>query len=144
MAMLLPFLSVAMGGYWIAKSFSYGLWVMNGPGGGLFPLIAGALCVVFGVALLVRQFKVRLPSGFSFKAVYPVVGMVAIIFASDVIGLIPALGLFVTVWLGAYERYGVVKSLAVGVGTGLCIYLLFDYWLKIPVPLGYFEELLYG
>lgn len=143
MEMLLPVFAVVAGGYWSIKSFSYGMWVMNGPGGGLFPLLAGLLCIAFGIVILVRQLKKR-DKDFCIKSAYPVLGVLAIIAATYVIGLIPALGVFVAVWLLAYERYGVVKALAIGIGTGVSLYLIFDYWLAVPVPMGLFEELLYS
>ncbi|MCC8191280.1 MAG: tripartite tricarboxylate transporter TctB family protein [Planctomycetes bacterium] len=142
MEMALPIWAILTGGYWLVKSFSYGMWVMNGPGGGLFPLLGGVMSIGFGLTILVRQLRHR-ENNFNPRAALPVAGVLAIILTTHVVGLIPALGLFVAVWLSAYERYPLGKALAIGVGTGVGLYLLFDYWLAVPVPMGLFEDWLY-
>ncbi len=141
MGSVLPILSIIAGAYWVFKSFSYGLWIMNGPGGGLFPLVGGILTVAFGMVLLVRQFRIKAPSGFSIKSVFPVIGVAGIIGCTYLIGLIPSLGLFIILWLILYERYPKLKSIAIGLGSGVFLWLLFDLWLKVPVPMGLFELL---
>lgn len=140
MELMLPILSIVIGLYWTVQSFEYGMWVMDGPGGGVFPLIAGVMCIGFGIVMLVRHLKSGART-YDIRALYPVLSVVGIIAATYAIGLIPALGVYVFLWLVAYERYSFLKSLAIGLGTGLVLYLLFDYWLAVPVPMGLFEDM---
>lgn len=142
MEMILPVFAILAGLYWSVRAFGYSLWVDNGPGGGLFPLAAGILCIVFGAAILVRQIKAN-KHVFPLRAFHPVLAVLAIIGACYIVGMIPALALFIILWLKLYEHYRLPKSIAIGVVTGICLYLVFDYWLVIPLPWGYLEDLRY-
>ena len=138
MGYVFPGLSVLVGLYWAVKAFGYKLWVLNGPGGGLFPLIAGILAIVFGIVLIVRRYRMKEKSDFSIKSVFPVLGVVGIIIASYIIGLIPALGAFIISWMVFYEKERWGKSLMVGIGTAVVLWLIFDLWLAVPLPMGVF------
>ena len=142
MEMILSVFAILAGSYWSVKAFGYSLWVHNGPGGGLFPLAAGILCVVFGVSILVRQIRAG-KHVFPLKAFHPMLSVVGIIAACYIVGMIPALTLYIVLWLKCYEHYRFGKSIAIGAVTGVCLYLVFVYWLYIPVPWGYFEKLMY-
>ncbi len=139
MGYVLPGLSVLMGLYWAVKAFGYRLWVLNGPGGGLFPLIAGILAIIFGVVMIMRRYRTKKKSDFSVKSIFPVVSVIGIIIASYIIGLIPSLGVFIIAWMVFYEKEPWLKSTAVGIGTALVFYLVFDLWLAVPLPMGLFE-----
>ncbi len=141
MGYVFPGLSILVGIYWAVKAFGYRLWVLNGPGGGLFPLIAGIMAIVFGAVLIIRRYRTREKADFSIKSVLPIAGVIGIIIASYIIGLIPALGVFIILWMVIYEKEKWGKSIAVGVGTALVLWLVFDLWLAVPLPMGVFELL---
>lgn len=141
MGYVFPGLSVLVGLYWAVKAFGYKLWVLNGPGGGLFPLIAGVLAIVFGLILIIRRYRTKEKSEFSIKSIFPVLGVIGIIIASYIIGLIPALGLFIVFWMVFYEKEPWGKSLMVGIGTAVVLWLIFDLWLAVPLPMGVLELL---
>lgn len=132
---------VLTGLYWIIKGTSYKLWVNHGPGGGVFPVLAGLLVVVFGIIYLTGELRKKTVIKFQKTMAYPVAAVLAAVAVSYGAGLIVSLGLFVAGWLKGIEKYGWVKSICLGVGTGLALYLIFVYWLKIPVPVGKIAEL---
>lgn len=135
-------LAILSGLYWAIKGVSYGLWVNHGPGGGVFPIIGGSLAVIFGVIYLIGEVKRKSVVAFQLKMAGPLLAILITIFASYMIGLIPALGLYIILWLKAVEKYPAVKSVCIGVGTGLFLFLVFDFWLKVPVPVGKIVEML--
>ncbi|RGY99837.1 tripartite tricarboxylate transporter TctB family protein [Clostridium sp. AM58-1XD] len=141
MNILFSILAILTGLYWMIKGTSYKLWVNHGPGGGVFPVIAGLLIVVFGIVYLIGEIRKKSVVKFEIRMVYPIAAVLAAVLFSYAAGLIAALSLFVTGWLKCFEKYGWVKSICLGAGTGLVLFLIFDYWLKIPVPVGKIAEL---
>lgn len=141
MNILFSILAVITGLYWIIKGMTYKLWVNHGPGGGVFPVLAGLLILIFGIVYLAGELRKKTIVNFQIRMVYPIAGVLAAVLVSYGAGLIVSLGLFVAGWLKGVEKYGWVKSICLGVGTGLALYLIFSYWLKVPLPLGKAAEL---
>ena len=54
----------------------------------------------------------------------------------NVIGMIPALGLYIVLWLKLKEKMSIAKSAAIGVGTAVFLWLVFDVLLKVAIPWG--------
>jgi putative tricarboxylic transport membrane protein len=120
-------------------------WGMNGPKGGFFPFwlaVGLALCCL---VILVQAFRdtspasnrplVR-PGGWAplLKVAAPATAMVAL---TEVIGLYLAAALYIGFymrWIGKHPWFLVV---AVSIGVPLSSYLIFDKWLLIPIPKGW-------
>ena len=141
MNILFSAVTVLTGLYWIVKGMTYKLWVNHGPGGGVFPVLAGLLIAVFGIVYLTGELRKKVIIKFQARMVYPIAAVLAALLLSYGAGLIVSLGLFAAGWLRGIEKYGWGKSICLGIGTGLILYLIFGYWLKIPVPVGKIAEL---
>lgn len=139
----MPIFSVILGVYWVIGGLGYRIWVDNGPGGGLFPVIAGIILIICGGAAGYKLFKDKTPSNFNIKAFLPIGSILLTAIFSYVAGLILAIGIFVFLWLRIYEKQKTTLSLSVSVCTAGALYLIFDFWLKVPIPMGVLESLLY-
>lgn len=132
-----PIFAIVTGLYWIFMSFGYGLWVRRGPGGGFFPLVGGALAVVF--SLLYLRAEMKKPgqeSGFDPRFLYPILSVLAVLLLSYVFGLLPCMLAFIFLWLWRYEKYPAGFSACVSVGTMLVLYAVFVWWLSVQMPSG--------
>ena len=128
-----PLICLAVGSYWIFLGVTkYQLWVTNGPGGGLFPAIAGILMVLCSIILLRRFMKSGETTRMQTKTILLIAATIVTVLAVNIIGIIPALGLFMILWLKLYNKSSLKLSLGVGVGTALTLYLIFDVFLKVP------------
>lgn len=132
-----PALCIGIGGYWFYMGlFKYHLWFNNGPGGGLFACLAGLLLMSCGTILLVRFIKQKEASALDKDAVVLIAAALITAFSTQFIGMIPALGLFIVLWLKLREKISIKKSLLVGVGTALFLLVIFNVLLKVPLPMG--------
>ena len=136
MNIVFSLLVIAAGGYWMIAGVSYKMWVNHGPGGGVFPVAGGLIVVVFGIVYLIGELRKKSIVKFRARMLLPVVSVLLAVFASYLLGLLVSLAGFVLLWLKAVEKYSWKKSLCIGIGTGLALYLIFDFWLKVPVPAG--------
>lgn len=136
MRKIFPISAILVGMYWIVAAFDYGLWIRRGPGGGFFPLIGGVLTVVFSGLFLLREIKNPQPAQFDPKFLHPIFAVLAVLLSTYVIGMLPAMLLFILFWLWKYEKYSFVFSCGVSLGTMATIYCIFIYWLSVQMPLG--------
>lgn len=142
-------------------SLDYGLLGRNNlirPG--FMPFLAGGLMALFGVAIgfqALRQHRnsrarasargetpESVPetegrvSGGSGKRVAVVFGLTFVtILAAPVIGFILAFGLLILVLLALVEREPVWLALLISVAASLTTWLIFVYFLRIPLPSGF-------
>lgn len=138
-----PVLAILVGVYWVLGGIGYGLWINNGPGGGLFPLIGGIVTIVSATIYMIKLVKSEVEFNISARMLTPILTTIAAIIISYLMGLILSLGLMIVVWLKCYEQYSLRKSLTIGVATSIILYLIFVLWLKTPLPMGIFKKLLY-
>ncbi|MDR1317457.1 MAG: tripartite tricarboxylate transporter TctB family protein [Spirochaetales bacterium] len=132
-----PFICIPLGLYWIVMGIGkYGLWISNGPGGGLFPVVCGMLLIGCGVTLFIRTVKAKVHIPLDKRAIVFVASAIVIALSMYVIGMIPALGIFILCWLKFFEKQPVVKSAVLGIGTAAFLFIVFRLLLKVPLPLG--------
>ena len=136
-----PAVSVAFGLYWMYMAITqYGLWFNHGPGGGVFPLVAGIIVTSFGGTLLVRTIRKDMgtkgPALFDIRAVKVVVIAVITLVIMYFVGMTIALLISLFCWLKFFEKKTVLKSLAISVGTLVILYAVFGVLLRIPLPTG--------
>lgn len=119
-------------------------WGLNGPEGGFFPfwLAVGLLvcCLVIVIQAVRSPATLRrpliAPGGVRpvLQVALPALAMVGL---TEGIGLYPAAALYLAFYMRWIGRYGwlliVVVSLAVPLGS----YVVFDRWLLVPMPRGY-------
>jgi len=134
-----PVLCLGIGSYWIFKGVTkYHLWVSNGPGGGLFPTVAGIILIICSIILLRRYIKQGNAPTIEKNALILVAAAILTALVVNVIGMIPALGLFIVLWLKLSQKKSILSSLSLGVGTALFLYFIFDFLLRVPLPMGLF------
>lgn len=136
MRKFIPIAFILVGIYWLAMSFTYGLWIRGGPGGGFLPALAGILMIIFGMIITISEFKNKIPSGFTYKAFLPPLVLFGIVIASKLFGLILTLVLYIFIWLKYYEKKSYLQSVSVAILCPTIIYLIFIMWLKVPLPKG--------
>jgi hypothetical protein len=135
-------LSIIVGLYWIKGGFSYGFWVRRGPGGGFLPVIAGIMAVLFCVTALWADRKDKSPSRFNWRAFIPAAALLGMVLLSYVLGMILSMAIYIFVWLKFIEKHTAKSAVSIGIGTSAVIYLIFVFWLRVPLPLGLFEAIL--
>lgn len=141
MKKIAPILSIMLGIYWIYGALvKYPLWHQNGPGGGLFPAFAGTLAIISGVWMLVKFIKDK-----NDKLVLDKEVLRVIVFTIVCVGLFQFLGMMLTLllfmfgWLFFVEHIQWKKAVLISAGTVFVLWIVFDIFLKIPVPMGIFE-----
>ena len=116
----------------VALAWTYGLWSFGSPGPGLMPAAAGVLLVCASAADFRR---IAAPSSaLNRRLLAHAAALVLLPFASLVLGMLPALALYVIVILYLVERLRLRNALAVaGLATVGC-WLLFEKLLSVPLP----------
>jgi putative tricarboxylic transport membrane protein len=135
----------------ILESSKYNYTVKYTPGPGFFPFWLGVALSMFSIALLIETiFKrkggkhlnepTRMPAKHSLYRV----GLITL-FTAAVSLLMTSLGfvlstiLFVSVILFSMERIPAVRSVITGLAMSACIYLIFEYWMEIGLPAGFWR-----
>ena len=121
-----------------------GFWdAADGPKPGFFPGIMATVMFVICVISFIQSFSEN------DKVVYEkdellIIGCGAgIIAASYIIGLIPAMAVFVLVWMKVIEKAPwkatiIVLAISMAIAIGV-----FQVWLQVQFPLGLFERFMY-
>lgn len=135
---------LACSGLMFKLSLGYGYYGKYGPGAGLFPVwISGGL-MILSVLYILESVKQK---GYSFAEVFPrgrefsymltVVASISIlILIIDYTGyIIAGTIMLLMLFLREYKWYW---GLGLSVVTALCLYLVFQVFLKIPLPEGVF------
>ena len=140
----------------VVAAFGYGVFVKgNRIGPGFMPLVTGGLLAVLGATLAVKA--LRHPSDAAAKAdgeevdtlgrtrrqrvrmLWMVFGLLtATVLLVLVVGFIAAFGLLVLVVSLWVERRKLLPSIAVSVGACAFVYLVFVWFMGIPLPTGVF------
>ena len=147
-----------IGALFFALSFQYDFHRYEDQvGPGSLPRIAGAVVLVLGIALMIQEARTgsvllgdsgveeEQSEGMSRKTVIKLLTVFGIIILAvllvPVLGLIPPLVLLVAALTIFVERMPVLPSLAVTDGAAVVAYALFVMVLRVPIPMGVFEEL---
>ena len=135
---LLTFLGLVI----MIVSLAYGFGTLRRPGPGLYPFFIGLFLSVFSAALLVLNSKPK-----DRPALFVLEGKKTFLLMMGVfclwILLMPLLGYVIVTLLVTYafckimKPEGWWKPISLSAGTALFIYLLFDYWLYIDLPKGF-------
>jgi hypothetical protein len=132
------------------------IWSRSGPGAGFFPLIIGLIIVLLSLILLLQYFlskRVRSKKEASAKNTleqkrttlgkvlpYALLMLLYGLLMKNVGFFITTL-LFLLIILRYVERRGWRSTLLVGLFTTVMSYLLFEYWLGVPLPMGFLKAL---
>ena len=136
------FLLLAVGTAAIALR-DYPYWGPNGPGSGFLPVWLSVAMGVLAVLLLVGARRTGtpgapwLPAGDGLrKLLIVVVATIVLVSLLPVVGMLPGAALFLVGILRFLEGYPWRRTLSIAAGTAVASYLLFIYWLKVPLPVG--------
>ena len=119
---------------------NYDYWSPNGPGPAFLPFWLGVAMAVLAVLLLVSALRSRdpggdwLPRGAGLRRLALVLGCSVALVA--LLGMVIGTALFLLVLLRGLDRVSWPLSIAVALGTAGFTFLIFTYWLKVPLPVG--------
>jgi hypothetical protein len=114
---------------------------VRGPLPGFFPTIIGFVLLAVSVLAFIGSLKEERVQ-FALENFYPALGVVAILLATFVIGMLPSLAIFVILWLRFYEKYS-WKTTLIGFAVVMAIVIgAFVLWLGVPFPKGIIYEMI--
>jgi putative tricarboxylic transport membrane protein len=128
---------------WSSTSLSMGKF--RHPGPGFLPFGLALVLVILSLALILRS---RTKGGTSkpFWAertwLRPLLGVIIFIlyaFFLGYIGFILTTFLFLIIWMWVIERIRWVTILSISVGVTAVLYFIFEYFLEVPLPTGFFS-----
>jgi len=132
----------------ILESFNYNYIVKYTPGPGFFPFWLGLILSVFSIALLIETLtkkggkNLKEPRCLPGKQALYRVGEITLLTAGFALlmtslGFVLSVILFVSVILFFMEKVPVVRCVITGLIMSACVYLIFEYWMDIGLPAGY-------
>lgn len=135
----------------VLESFKYNYTVKYTPGPGFFPFWLGVVLSLFSIALLVETiFKKNGGKNLKESSLMPGkhslyrVGLITLFTAGasllmTSLGFVLSVILFVSVILFFMEKVPVVRSVITGLTMSVCFYLIFEYWMEIGLPSGFWR-----
>jgi len=127
----------------------FGWHEIHGPRPGYFPFYIGLIMCVASLVNVARALMVRGEDNKTFVEVGQLKLVLAVLVPTAVYALLVTwIGVYVSSvlfigffmrWLGKYPWW---KVAAVGLGTAVALYLVFEKWFKVPLPKGPLENLL--
>jgi hypothetical protein len=119
-------------------------WGTSGPGSGFFPFWLALIMLGTCVAITVqsaraaggRVFVTRAAAGPVLAVLAPAVAMVI---ATQAIGLYVASGLYLALYMRAVGRHAWPTAVGLAVAVPLVTFLIFERWFLVPMPKGPLE-----
>ncbi len=130
---------------WEAWSFQYGTEFAPGPGFAPVWLSAIGLCVSLLIAVhglrampsveaSEQQAAPSLETGGLVRVGLTLLGLVAMVLLVKPLGLVASILLFLLYLTLVVQRHGVAVGIGVSVGTVVFVYVVFVYFLDVPIP----------
>lgn len=120
----------------------YGFWnEYKGPKSGFFPTIIATMQLAMSVLAFIQGNKDKRPSLPS-KNWLAAIGMLSMVLGSYIIGMEPAILVFLLVWLRAYEKCSWKIVILTSAVMMTIVIGAFDLWLGIDFPKGFFWMIL--
>jgi len=123
----------------------YSYWGPNGPGSAFLPFWLGVVMAVLAATLLVGALRATdpgpawLPTGKGLERLALVLGLTtALVVGLNLVGMVLGTVLFLVALMRLLDRFAWPLTLAVALAVAACNYLVFAFWLKVPVPVGVF------
>ena len=133
----------------LGASFSVGAlmhhayWGANGPGPGFLPFWLGLVMALLAGALLLGALRAAdagqtwLPTGDGLRRLTIVLGLTtALVALLQVVGMVLGTVLFLIALMRLLDRLPWRTTLSVSLAVAASNYLIFAYWLKVPMPVG--------
>src|SRR5262245_2716599 len=141
-------LLLAFGATIVFDSYRLGAsWGSDGPQSGYFPFYIGLLiCLSAGVTLAQALFKRKSTQQFVSWSALRQVTLVLIpaavyVLAVELIGIYIASAIYIAIFMRWLGKYGWTKSILVGVGVTVAMFVLFEIWFKVPLYKGLWNPL---
>ena len=132
---------------WEATSFQYRTEFAPGPG--FAPVWISAIAIVIALIVAVNSLRApasarsvaapsaeRVDKGGLVRVGSTLAGLVAMLLFVSWIGFVPAMFAFLVFLTLFVQRLGVASSVAVSAGTVAFVYVVFVYFLDVPIPKG--------
>ena len=127
-----------------AQNYSFGSF--REPGGGLYPSLLGSLLIIMGVLLLAQTRKASGEEGPPWdrrggglrRCLLTLCGLLVMPFLFNIIGFFPTIFFFIMFMMKLILPLPWVTALATSVISTVGGYFLFESWLKIQFPRGFF------
>jgi hypothetical protein len=129
----------AVGVLWAAIALGLPLWEGFAPQRGFLPLVYGALLTVLSAIIIANLIfgHHSTPAAQPFgKPLLILVILVATVAGLRVAGFAPAIFLMLVLVFAAIERLPIVWSLVAAAATTGAMLLIFEIWLRVPLPKG--------
>ena len=128
---------------WSSTSLSMGKF--RHPGPGFLPFGLALILILLSLALILEN-RTKGGSSKPFWAertwLRPLLGVIIFIlyaFFLGYIGFILTTFLFLVIWMWVIERIRWVTILSISVGVTAVLYFIFEYFLEVPLPTGFFS-----
>ncbi len=115
------------------------------PGVGFLPFGLSLSLIILSLCLILTRWKKEtkpIPFWPHHTWLRPFLGVVILGFYALVIekiGFPLTTFIFLVVWMGVIERIRWWKIVSVSIGVTLGLYLIFGYFLEVPIPMGFFR-----
>ena len=130
----------------IFLSSKYSMGTVSGLGPGALPFGLGLIFILLSIILIFRSLRfkasrqeLRLPFGSKWHKVLLIILFFTLVtFLLESLGYLLSIFLLVTVAMLIMEPRRWVSALFLGITSSIASYVLFDVWLKVPLPEGLF------
>jgi putative tricarboxylic transport membrane protein len=113
------------------------------PGPGFMPFGLGLCLIILSLVLILKNLG-RNSSPIPFWShrtwLRPLLGLAILVFYAfgiDRLGFILTTFIFLLIWMGLIERLRWKTALSISMGTTVALYLLFVFFLEVPLPKGF-------
>lgn len=119
-------------------------WTPTGPGAGFFPFWLSVGLMICSAVVVIKGYLDRSPAakkpfvragGWApvIKVAVPAFAMVGL---TEAIGLYPAAGIYIAVYMRWIGKHGWISTILVSLLLPVASYFIFDKWFLIPMPRG--------
>jgi len=133
--------------FWlILESLKYDFLEKYTPGPGFMPFWIGVVLFIFAIALLMETFVKKNGEGLKTQLLPPrhslyrlgLIMLITVGFAlvMNFLGFTLSVILFVSAILFFMEGINIIKSVVTGLAFSVCIFLIFQYWMEVNLPIG--------
>lgn len=144
MDMVTAALFIVLGAIFMYGSVQLGNgWGSDGPEAGYFPFYISLIMSIASAVTLFKGFKDKSEENESFVEKGPFKQVLSVLLPAGVFVLgVQLIGIYVSAliyiavfmrWLGKYALW---KSIAVGLGVSVTLFLVFEIWFQVPLPHG--------
>ncbi len=142
--MIIAALCLFISGAFAVGSLKLGYMAEFTPGSGFFPLwlaiaLAIASLILLAQAILRQENGAWLPDRKGLKRVLSMAGATVIsVFIIPYTGILLSIGLFMLFLMLTIEKHSWLGVIGVSLLTPVAVYLIFQRWLLVPLPMGVF------